>query len=111
MEGYLVCSRKEKIPLFKLSYNSEGHKIVEYGRKGCTEPIEVISLIDFLVREVRKNPGKMIYSPDKHIPLGMAIHVRDEIYCIEVKFGRRKDIIRLSTYVALLLESEALKAS
>ena len=111
MEGLLVCSRKEKVPLFKLSYDPEGHKMVEYGRKGCTEPIEVIALIDYLVREVRMNPGKMIYSPDKHIPLGMSIHVRDEIYCIEVKFGNRRDVIRLSTYVALLLESEALRAA
>lgn len=107
----MVYSRKEKVPLFMLSYNSEGRKIVEFRRKGCTEPIEVPDLIIYLVRTVREHPGEMIYSPDKHIPLGVAIHDRDEIYSIEVKFGTKRDVIRLSTYITLLLESEALKAS
>lgn len=110
MDG-LVYSRKEKVPLFVLRYDTEGHKVAEYAFKGCTEPIEIPILIAFLFNAVRENPGKMIYSPKEHIPLGVAVHNQGEIYSIEVKSGRKKDIIRLSTYFTLLIESEALKAS
>lgn len=106
MKG-LVCSRKEKVPLCVLSYNSDGQKVATYAGHNCTEPIEIHILIAFLFTAVRANPGKMIYSPEKHIPLGVAVHDQGEIYSLEVKSGRKRDTIRLSTYFTLLMESEA----
>ena len=115
MEG-LVYSPKEKIPLFKLMCDSSGDRSVEYlnNRTGCTELIKVSRLVIYLL-EVEMASGSvnnMIYSPKKRIPLGIMFRDKYGVYFIEVKYkNNKKERIRFSTYVSLLLESEALKAS
>lgn len=114
MKG-LVYSPKEKIPLFKLTYDSLGNRSVEYlnSRTGCTELIKVTKLVIYLLEaegavDKEKN---MIYSPKKKIPLGIMKRDKFGDYFIEVKHKHNKECIRLTTYVSLLLESEALKVS
>ncbi len=109
----LVYSPKEKIPLFKLMCDSSGNRSVEYHCNGRTELIEVSRLVIYLieVEMTSKNEEKMIYSPTHKIPLGFMLHEPNEACFIEVKYKSRKDRIRLTTYVKLLLEADALKAS
>ncbi|MGN1140161.1 MAG: hypothetical protein ACI4TF_03070 [Oliverpabstia sp.] len=113
MKG-LVYSPKEKIPLFKLVCNSSGDRSVEYlnPRTGCTELVKVSRLVIYLLEAemTNENQNHMIYSPEKKIPLGIMLRDQCGIYFIEVKYRKNKERIRFSTYVSLLLESEALKA-
>lgn len=115
MEG-LVYSPKQKIPLFKLVCNDQGDRSVEYlnSRTSCTELIKVSTLVIYLLElEMASRQKKgMVYSPKQKIPIGMmSCDEVSGIYSIEVKYKHKKESIRFTTYVSLLLESKALKAS
>ena len=107
----LVYSPREKIPLFKLVCDSSGNRSVEYLCNGRTELIAVTRLVIYLieVEMMSKHQEKMIYSPINKIPLGFMLHGPDEDCFIEVKYKSRKEPIRLTTYVKLLLEADALR--
>lgn len=114
MEG-LVYSPKQKIPLFKLVCNDQGDRSVEYlnDRTACTEIIKVSTLVIYLLEmemASRRKKG-MVYSPKQKIPIGMMLCDESSgTYFIEVKYKQKKECIRFTTYVSLLLESKALKA-
>lgn len=115
MEG-LIYSPKQKIPLFKLVSNDHGDRLVEYlnNRTACTELIKVSTLVVYLLEMEMASKKKrgMIYSPKQKIPIGiMSCEETSGIYFIEVKYKHKKECIRLTTYVSLLLESKVLKAS
>ena len=113
MEG-LVYSPKEKLPLFKLTCDSNGVRTAEYlnSRTKCTEKIKVSRLVICLleVEMSGKGSGGMVFSPKRRIPLGIVGREPCGAYYIEVKYKHNKERILFSTYVSLLLESEALKA-
>ena len=106
----VVCSPKEKIPLFRLMCNSSGDRTVEYlnNRTGCTELMKVSKLVVYLLEAemTRNGKGSMIYSPKMKIPIGIMECDESGICFIEVKHKRNKEKIRFSTYVSLLLEAE-----
>lgn len=114
MKG-LVYSPKLKIPLFKLVCDSSGNRSVEYlnNRTGCTEQVKVSRLVIYLLEAEMKSENKnnMIYSPKERIPLGVLERDECGVFFIIVKYKKNKESIRFTTYVSLLLESEALKAS
>lgn len=115
MKG-LVYSPKQKIPLFKLVCNAQGDRLVEYlnNKTACTELIKVSTLVVYLLEMEMASGHKkgMVYSPEQRIPIGiMSCDESSGTYFIEVKYKHKKECIRFTTYVSLLLESKALKAS
>lgn len=115
MEG-IVYSPKNRIPLFRIITVEDGSKVVElYNvRTGGTEVISILDLAVYLVKKESngKNENKMIYSPEKKIPLGCLVKGEDGSFYIQIKFKRKLEEIQFATYIALLLDAhQEVKAS
>lgn len=99
--------------MFRVQRNSSGERFVEYlnKRTGGTEVISVPRLVIYLLEAemANDNDSSMLYSPQKRIPLGILLRDQYGIYFMEVKYKKNKERIRFTTYVSLLLESEAMK--
>jgi hypothetical protein len=114
IEG-IVYSPKERIPLFRLVYDSMGDIYVEYkhSKNHCTDCIPLEKLIIYLLENETKNDnlGKMIYSPKEGIPIGILQRDYDGSFFIEVKSKKAIERIRFSTYITLLIGTVVQKAS
>lgn len=103
----LIYTPRERIPLFRLVKEPGRAQYAEFQnqRTGRVEQCSVSSLIVFLfdAEMAACEEAKMLYSPGGTVPLGMLRRDRTGVY-LDVKYKNRREAVRLTTYVAKLLD-------